>query len=296
MSININIRDGFGNQLFQYTLGRLIAEKYKLKINLDFSKYKNDSTYKFEKVGLTFDSKNKNIATNINVDLNLFNQLMNNNCNLNNNNLNISFHVEDFLLYKPHIETIRSWFIPIKKDNFNDLVIHWRTGNDIIHMNSLSNQPKENEWIDIFNKINFNKMYIVSDCNKYDKWEMKDVLDLIQIQRNRSIKEKHSVEQLKIFDSFYNPEKTLQFINNKLLFFQKFNPIWINNKDSIDDFNFIRKFDKILITASTFGWWAALLSDASEIYSYAPWKLSKGNSNKNLGKTNYTNWNQWGNI
>ena len=82
----------------------------------------------------------------------------------------------------------------------------------------------------------------------------------------------------------------------RLPFFQKYNPIWINNEDSIQDFNIIRKFDKILITASTFGWWAAFLSDASEIYSYAPWKPSKISSNKNLGKADYPNWNQWGHI
>lgn len=60
--------------------------------------------------------------------------------------------------------------------------------------------------------------------------------------------------------------------------------------DFIDDFNFIRSFDKILVHNSTFSWWAALLSDASKVGVWQPWVRG----NKNLGLTDYAGWFQWG--
>ena len=47
--------------------------------------------------------------------------------------------------------------------------------------------------------------------------------------------------------------------------FEKFNPIFISN-DEKTDFEFIRKFDKIICSNSTFAWWASFLSEASKVY------------------------------
>ncbi len=41
------------------------------------------------------------------------------------------------------------------------------------------------------------------------------------------------------------------------------------SKLNLDDFTFINSCNKIIISTSTYSWWAAFLSDASEIY--APW-------------------------
>lgn len=38
-----------------------------------------------------------------------------------------------------------------------------------------------------------------------------------------------------------------------------------------EDFEFIRSFDRIICSNSTFCWWAAFLSDASKIYTFKPW-------------------------
>lgn len=58
-------------------------------------------------------------------------------------------------------------------------------------------------------------------------------------------------------DSPYNHK----FLNN----FMKYSPI-ICNSDSITSFRFIMSFKKIILSASTFGWWAAFLSKAEEIF------------------------------
>ena len=40
----------------------------------------------------------------------------------------------------------------------------------------------------------------------------------------------------------------------------------------IEDFKFIKQFNKIVMANSTFSWWASVLSEASEIYYPSPRK------------------------
>lgn len=83
------------------------------------------------------------------------------------------------------------------------------------------------------------------------------------------------------------------FINN----FAPYNPIMVSKKDfesyfyntswdettkmNVDDFGFIASFNKIIISYSTYSWWAAYLSNATEIY--APWSRT---GNTHYGKVN----------
>ena len=64
--------------------------------------------------------------------------------------------------------------------------------------------------------------------------------------------------------------------------------------DFMTDFNLIRQFDKIMFKDSTFSWWAAVLSDASQVSPYGPWKPNKGVKNKNLGNASFKGWSPWG--
>ena len=52
--------------------------------------------------------------------------------------------------------------------------------------------------------------------------------------------------------------------------YQKFNPV-IVSQSAKEDFDFIRSFDTIISSNSSFSWWAAFLSNASTIYTFAPW-------------------------
>jgi len=55
--------------------------------------------------------------------------------------------------------------------------------------------------------------------------------------------------------------------------FQKYNPIIrcpknrYSQKEALIDFKFMMSFNKIIACQSTFSWWAAFLSDASEVYA-----------------------------
>lgn len=49
-------------------------------------------------------------------------------------------------------------------------------------------------------------------------------------------------------------------------YFSKHNPIFVSSS-LLEDFNFIRSFDKIICSNSTMCWWACFLSDAKTIYT-----------------------------
>jgi len=49
--------------------------------------------------------------------------------------------------------------------------------------------------------------------------------------------------------------------------FDQYNPILVS-KTPVEDFNFIRSFNKIVTSVSTFSYWAAFLSDADKIYTF----------------------------
>jgi hypothetical protein len=59
-------------------------------------------------------------------------------------------------------------------------------------------------------------------------------------------------------------------INSKYIKqFDKYDPIILNG-DTLSDFRSLKSFKKIIISQSTFSWWAAFLSDATEIFFPLP--------------------------
>lgn len=56
-----------------------------------------------------------------------------------------------------------------------------------------------------------------------------------------------------------------------------------------DDFNFLRSFDRIVCSNSTFAWWAAFLSDASKIFLFGKWMGLKRSSCLGLADMACTN-------
>ena len=83
-------------------------------------------------------------------------------------------------------------------------------------------------------------------------------------------------------------------MNNLVYTFSEFNPIIIHNNNMMTDFKFIMSFDKIIFKNSTFSWWAAVLSDASRVGVFGPWKPNKKERNKNLGRADFPGWFSWG--
>ena len=288
-TIKMKFSNGFGNNLFQYCFGRLLAEyhnlnyshpaipelgikketysfnkklkivKFKAKSNLESKKYdKNHQQW--------FDPKYKNY----NFDFNHF-----------------MFYFEDYTIYKSHLEKIRSWFPVVKKTNTKDLVLHFRLKNRLVWETHYKNFVKPEVYKRVVSSnFKFNKLYIVTDA---DKWDYVNKNDIIKIQEDIKIKYRKNPTK------FISVKKSRNFMNSLVDSLKEFDPILCHNENFIDDFNFMRSFDQILFKNSTFSWWASVLSNASKVGVFGPWKPGKGKGKiKNLGRTNYDGWFSWG--
>ena len=99
---------------------------------------------------------------------------------------------------------------------------------------------------------------------------------------HRSVPENASVE----------PQESVNYFNSLVRAFDKYNPR-VQKRTVGEDFDFIRSFDNILFQHGTLGWWGSVLSTASKVGVYGPWRPWKGNSNKNLSKIPLEGWFQW---
>lgn len=53
--------------------------------------------------------------------------------------------------------------------------------------------------------------------------------------------------------------------------FKQFNYEIVSNKHDVYDFYFIMSFNKMILSNSTFAWWAAFFSNADYVYTFKPW-------------------------
>jgi len=283
-TIKVKFANGFGNNLFRYCFCRLLAEYHGLNYShpsipelgikqQDYSFNKNLKTIKFK-------AKSNLEAKKFDKDHHKYFDRKMGNCNYDFSKF--VFYFEDYKLYKPYLNKIRSWFPKVKSNNKSDLVLHLRLENRIVqethYKNIIDSSVYEKIILDNFK---FNKLYIVTDAYKWGHYSKKDILKL----HKKYIGEGTSYVPIK---------KSIKYINNMVDVFEKFNPIIKHSEKLIDDFNFIRSFDHIMFKNSTFAWWASLLSDASKIAVFGPWKPNKGKRNKNLGETNFKGWFKWG--
>ena len=248
--VNIQWRNGFGNQLFQYSFARLLAEENDCELTYSgfgrvcFASLLDYGFINEPKHITKYSSKKHNILKTIDYDGDI-----------------IYDYLENHLTYTDHLDKIRSWFPKVEKTNTEDLVVHLRRGDNGANINTLF------EWYDGVIKsqnIQFNKMYLVTD-GPDDPCSVK-------------------------FKKHYGAEIYSNETINCL--------IWPDSQDekeerykcTIGDFDFMRKFDKVLLSNSTFSWWAAVLSGASEVYINKEWQANHKNGRVKLGLTDYSGW------
>ncbi len=240
--VNILWRNGFGNQLFQYAYGRIIAEQQGWEL-VHSGKGRGCMVdlldYKFISEPSDITRINNNYVSKLIIDY----------------NRQQAVELETPHMYTPYLDKIRSFYPKIPKTNTTGLVVHLRLGDNG------PNVYTPFEWYKKAiedNNITFDKLFLVTDGPT-------------------------SHDAMK-FKNYYNAEiystKPINTVS------ERSNAI----KETIDDFNFIRKFDKILFSNSTFAWWAGLLSTASEIYFNNEWQPNHYNGMIKLGETNYKNW------
>jgi len=229
--IEVYYHGRLGNNMFQYSFGRILAEElgYKLTIQnpddpehheiLEFDSVK-------EKIeGKEFKAPTLHLSGHQVPD---FEEILS---SQEQRRIFVDGYFQNYSLYKKHKNKIKKWF-PIKYQNVgqseNDLVIHLRLG-DNVHQ-EWGNHPYMMPF-SFFEKC-------ISSCD-YEN---------LYIVTEPGFEQSSYVKQ-----------------------FEPYNPTVISTS-AYQDFCTVASFKKIVLSQSTFSWWAAFLSDAEEIYYPLPQK------------------------
>jgi hypothetical protein len=285
--VQINFTIGFGNNLFQYAYGRIFAEKNGLRL----------SHRAIPELGIPAQSHfvDRNLPF-FHINDSNYNQCLHSDINLEQNFV-INGYFEDYKIIKPYLNSIRTWYTPSEITNKKDVILHLRLQNRLIQESHHKNHITASSIKEVLNKINYEKLHIVTDAEKWQPYSSSDIekiQDQIKIGPNRTA-------------PWVSTGQSLEYMNHLIEELSPLSPIiHCNGADMmggtgglrgsfIDDFNLLRSFDKVIVHNSTFSWWAATLSGASQVAIFNPWKIAKAPSlRRNLGETDFDGWFSWG--
>ena len=289
---------GFGNNLFQYCCARLLAEKNEFVFFHNPSLLEQEGLFKIglEETEQSVDHSSRELDTFYITDSNYKEALESD--SLPDANYVVSGYFEDYTVYRPYLKEIRSWFPRQEKTNYDDLILHFRLQNRLIQETHCRNHVSFDVFERGIDKFEFGKLHIVTDAKKWDFYSKQDIEEIQEEIRLGPNPPSNS--------PWVDTEYSINYVNRLIEGFSKYDLVVHCNDagtipgsgglrgDFIDDFNLLRKFDKIMFKDSTFSWWAALLSDAAHVSAYGPWKPNKGAGNKNLGLADFPGWFSWG--
>mgnify|MGYP003114069443 CR=1 FL=1 len=274
-TVTVKLTNGFGNNIFQYVAGRLLAEYLDSELMLlpptpDYYAIKD-----LKKLNVAFNSKN---VTEV-ISINDTHYKMCFNDELRGKNILLSGYFEDYTHYIGHLDIIRSWFPSLQKRQDNDLVIHMRTGDRLFMKNEFYSKPRASNYLNAIKKFDFDNLHIVTDMPKWD-YVTADELTNMKFHLNVPQSQKVPIDE------------SVKFFNEFVDGFSKYNPS-VTQRSIVDDFNFIRNSNNILFEHGTLSWWASVLSDAKKVGVYGPWRPWKGSKNKNLSSIPIKTWFKW---
>jgi len=273
-----HLTNGFGNNLFQYIAGKLLATHHEQELAIIPPSYDYYGIENLKDLGLDFkDFKHEPAQQTIFV--NESNYKLCYNKKYKDYNFELKGYFEDYTFYKENIDIIKSWFPEINKHQSNDLVIHFRAGDRLFYKNEFDYKPSVENYIDAIQQFDFENLHIVTDMPNWDYISAED-LESIKFHVDVPTQDRVPIE------------KSVSYFNSCIEGLSKFNPIY-KKRNVHEDFNFIRSFDKIILVHGTLAWWAAVLSDAKKVGVYGPWRAWKGASNKNLSNVNIEGWFKW---
>lgn len=272
---------GEGNQLFVYLFGVIVSNKFNIpyihpgipSLNISPNTQLNiKNNLKYIKITnyLEFLEK-KTIDKNFNYVLDYgFNPT-----------------IEDYKIFLPYIDFLRNFFPKQEVIHKEDLVYHLRAG-DVLLCNGNNYKYFNGEKLKlVIDNIKYKNLYVVTNLKKHELWTMKDLLDykeklLKHGDCGANYTNNTLINTSQMNESLTNLNGVIKVLNDR-------NAIW-KSDTILNDFNFIRSFDKIMIGVSTYSWWAAILSNAKEVYAPKNWKYLKGDRNKNLPFVELDNW------
>lgn len=288
-TVVINFTIGFGNNLFQYTYGRLLAEKNGLalahraipEVGVPESNISPDNNLP---VIMVDDSNYKKV---------FFTQ------DLSGYNVVINGYFEDYKILEDHLPEVRTWFDSIPRTNTDDLILHLRLQNRLIQVSHNKNHISVESFKKAIEEFDYKRLHIVTDAEKWTPYTLEDIekiRDEISIGPNPSTN-----------SPWAEPHQSLEYMNHLIEGFADLNPrVHCNGAQTIkgsgglrdsfvEDFNLLRSFNQVIIFNSTFSWWAATLSGAEKVAIFNPWKIAKPqNQRRNLGRTAFPGWFNWG--
>lgn len=208
--INVSKLGTLGNNLWQYSVSRIIAEKYELKLNC----------YSIPGFPKTFENVDGNEY------LNPIFEIQGHYFDLNslpsNSRIEMKGYVQRYEYIQPFKNKVRQWFqidtqSPIQL-NSDDFVISIRRG---WNGYPVSLCPSQEFFLDVLKNVSYNRIILCTDSFDDPFFEFLNSLDV------------------EIIKAQYSP---------------------------LDQFALIQSANKILLTPSTYCWWASFLSKAQEIY------------------------------
>ena len=281
--IYIKLTNGFGNNLFQYIAGRLLAEHlgekiilippckdyYGLRDMIKLNLFYDDIIYKIDVDNITCVRDND--------------YLFAYNKQLKYKDILLDGYFEDYTFYYEHLDHIKTWFkIPENKNN-EDLVFHLRTGDRLFykaHYDSKGNPLVGIDRIEnAINQFDFSKLYIVTDI---PSWEETTINEMKNLKFHVEINPIYSIDIA----------SAVNYHNALIKALNKYDPI-IQNNDITSDFNFLLSFNMFLFQHSTLAWWAAVIGGTKQVGVYGPWRPYKGKGNKMLSRIPLPGWFQW---
>ncbi|MCG8341554.1 MAG: hypothetical protein MI684_01820 [Chlorobiales bacterium] len=273
-TVKVNYTPGAGNNIFQYVFGRLLAEHHGMNLSAGTIDVLENPAARYP--------LSKNLET-ITIRVNDENNLHKFFDQSTPCNFIIKTYAEDFTIYKPHLNKIRSWFDEVPTTNTEDLVFHLRLGDRLVLASTYhpSMLVTPQEFCEAIETFSFKKLHIVTDMPLWRKITPDEV---------NKMRFHCKVPQKKRID----PDTSADYFNALYNTLSTFNPIVRTGYSVKEDFDFFRSFSKILFQHGTLVWWAAALSKAKQVGVFGPWRPVK-NRNKNLGQTDFPGWFQWGN-
>jgi len=276
--ITVQLTNGFGNNIFQYMAAKLLAEHHGQQVGaiLPTNDYYAINDLKKMNINIT-DMVSKNA-----VPINEFNYKAAYDKRYSKNDFHLVGYFEDYTFFIDKLDLIKKWYPVKQKRNADDLVLHFRAGDRLYLKNEFEYKPSVQSYINAIENFDFKNLYIVTDMPKWD-YITPESLEQMRFHVDVPHSERVPVE------------KSVNYFNSFVDGLSVYKPI-INNKERRNiykDFNFMRSFDKILFQHGTLGWWASIMSDATKVGVYGPWRAWKGNRNKNLSKIPLEGWFQW---
>lgn len=211
--VEINFIGRLGNNLFQYVMGRILAEELNYTLSYKYSNGShNTGINNFLSSNIKGSSHSTPVETLIGHVIDLKKILSNS----SSRKIILNGFFQRYEYYRPYKERIRKWFVVPRSQKGNSVICHLRR----------------------------------DDYNQ-------DITGIVNIEYYKNILDTNNFESVSICGTGITDQ-----IKNS---FKKYNPIYINN-GVLEDFMTLTTFPNIIMSNSTFCWWATFLSNAQKIF------------------------------